>query len=208
MRTKNIYPTQLVIKRKEVKQSPGGDRITLQYVEDMAKAIKTRIILYDEQNNSAGTAEVFFEGFCYYYRPDDIDIGSCAMYRMNITLDGPEKIGYVLHTSDSVRTSYYQPRGKPVKGERNVVNGLSNPEIREDGTGVVVNGYVVTADKKEVSYNRSGVHFAPASFMKAIEILDTGCNSSAGFVECRISGAKKQYRVLKTSVTVNFVILS
>lgn len=207
MRTKNIYPTQLVIKRKGVKQSPGVDRLTLQYVEDMAKAIKTRIKLYDEQNNIAGIADVFFKGFCYGYRSDGTEIGSCGMYKMDITLYGPENIGHDLHTSDSISTTYSQPSGYRVKGERNVVHNLSNPEIHEYRTGVEVNRYVVTADKKEVSYNRSGVDFAPASFMTAIEILNAGCSFSAGFVEHRWPGSKKLYRVLKTSVTVNFVIV-
>lgn len=207
MRTKNIYPTQLVIKRKGVKQSPGGDRLTLQYVEDMAKAIKTRITLYDEQNNIAGIADVFFKGFCYGYRSDGTEIGSCGMYKMHITLYGPEKIGHDLHILDSVSTTYSQPSGSRVKGERNVVHNLSNPEIHEYRTGVEVNRYVVTADKKEVSYNRSGAHFAPVSYLRAKEILDAGCNLSAGFAESGIPGSKILYRVLKTSVTVNFVIV-
>ena len=213
MRTKNIYPTQLVIKRNVIKkqpggdQSPGGDRLTLKYVEDMAKAIRTRIMLYDEQNNVVGVANVFFEGFCHYCLYDGTDIGHAAMYRMNITLYEPETIGYNLHISDSVRTIYAQPRGNPVKGERNVVKSLSNPEIYEDGTGVTVDRYVVTPDKKEVAYNLSGVAFAPASFMKVIEIFDAGCGSSAGFVEAGTSNAHSWYRVLKQSVEVNFVIV-
>lgn len=210
MRTKNIYPTQLVIKRKEVKQPQGGDRLTLQYVEDMAKAMKTEIRLYDEQNNRAGIAYIFFKGFCDYYYSDGTRGGSGAMYRMGISLYEYETIGQILHTSDSIKTLYGQPRGNVVKGERNVVNSLgSNPEIHDTGTGVVVNRYVVTADKKEVSYNRSGISFAPASYHRAIELLDTGCNASAGFVELRMpEGKKKQYRVLKISVSVNFAMLS
>ena len=206
MRTKNIYPTQLVIKRKEVKQPQGGDRLTLQYVEDMAKATKAEIRLYDEQNNRAGIAEIFFKGFCDYYYSDGTRGGSGAMYRMGISLYEYETIGQILHTLDSIKMIYSQPRGNVVKGERNVVNSLgSNPEIHDTGTGVVVNRYVVTADKKEVSYNRSGVSFAPAS--RDIELLDAGCNASAGFVELKMPGTKKQYRVLKISVSVNFVIL-
>lgn len=207
MRTKNIYPTQLVIKRKEVKQSPSNDRLTLQYVEDMTKSIKTQIKLYDEQNNIAGVAEVFFEKFCYYYRYDGIPLGSCAMYKMNISLDFPEKIGHILHTSESINTLYYPSMVSPVKGKRSVVNGLSHPEIHEKPGVVVVNCYVVTVDKEEVAYTYSGIDLAPISYRRAIEILDSGCNASAGFAKLTIDHyGKRQYSVLKSSVTVNFVM--
>lgn len=207
MRTKNIYPTQLVIKRKEVKQPSGGDRLTLQYVEDVAKSIQTEINLYDEHNNIAGGISLYFKGFCAYYYPDGTHAGSGAMYHMGISLRLAEKIGCFLRISGGIGHIYhYQPMGNVVKGERNVVKSLgSNPEIHEESTRVAVNRYVVTADKKEVSYNQSGAYFS--TVFKDIEILGAGCNSSAGFAEMIAPiGANRQCRVLKRSVSVDFVI--